>query len=400
MNLLRIAWRNIFRNKRRTFLTVAIMTVGIAVYIFGLGYVEGMRLSAFETSTENHGHIRIVDKDHDLKTRSSDLSASVSSGLKGKVMTVDGVEQAVLKLNSPGIIFVEKNVEKKCVFYGIEKESLVYLGLDKYVCKGDIYGEKTVLVGKEFAEKNDLDTGMEITLMTNTQYNSISALNFTISGIFDNAESIYNNAVIMSLSNAQYLLDMEGFVTEIAVYVSDLKNINHVSGKIKSLTDENVERWDEIGVNKSMISQFDISRTIFMFVFGTLTAVGILNTMMMIVLERRKEIGIMEANGLCKFEVLSMLIYEGVLMGLCGTFAGIIIGITITWYFSVHGLDFGESIKDVMKSYNMSYIIYPQIVFRNIYESVFIGAMFALIGTVIPVIPQVMKKPSELIKEV
>jgi ABC-type lipoprotein release transport system permease subunit len=122
MRLEKIAWRNIFRNKRRTLLTVSIMTIGIAVYIFGLGYVEGMRLSAFEVSAGNYGHIRIIDKDFEIKNKSLDLSANVSVEIKENLKNIEEIEHIALKLGSSGIIFIEGDIEKKSLFFGIEEE--------------------------------------------------------------------------------------------------------------------------------------------------------------------------------------------------------------------------------------------------------------------------------------
>jgi putative ABC transport system permease protein len=235
--------------------------------------------------------------------------------------------------------------------------------------------------------------------MTTTQYKSISALNFEISGIFNNSESIYNNSVMMSIDNAQYLLDMQDNVTEIAIYLHNIEDLDSVYLKINDVVSDKVEKWNDIGVNKAMIAQFKISGNIFMIIFGGLASIGILNTMMMIVLERKREIGIMEANGLSKKEVFQLLFLEGIFMGACGTISGIILGSAITWYFSQYGLNFGESVKDIMSSYNMSYIIYPQVLAGNIFDSAIIGLLFTSFGTIIPVLPQIKKKPSELIRE-
>ncbi|MCK9224084.1 MAG: ABC transporter permease [Candidatus Muirbacterium halophilum] len=398
MNLLNIAWRNIFRNKRRTYLTVSIILVGIMVYIFSLGYVEGMINSSFETSVKNYGHIRVVDNEFELKHRTNDLTANVDFSLAKKIENIKNVKKAVPKLSTGGIVFLDK-FEKSVAINCIDSEYVGFLDIDKYILSGEVFSKNTVVVGNKFSTENNIKIGDEITIMVDTQYKSISALNFKVSGIFNNPESVYHNSILMQLDTGQYLLDMDGSVTEILVYAYSEDFIEEIAPEIKKITQKKVEKWYEIGVNAAMISYMELPRTIFGLIFGTLSALGILNTMMMIILERKREIGILEANGLSKFEIIRMCLYEGLGMGAIGIFIGIFIGTLITYVFSIYGMNFGQSMEEIMTSYNMSYIIYPQVKLYNIVVATLFGFSFSFLGTIIPILPYINKKPAELIKE-
>ncbi len=399
-DILKIAWRNVFRNRRRTLLTVSIIIVGISVYIFGLAYLEGTIHTQYERSRKMTGEIRMIHPDFELKSRSFDLSANISVEEANVIQNIDNVDFGTGRIQFGGSIW-KGDEDRNALGYGIAEEDVEVFGFDESVYTGDIseFSDGSILVGQSLAGKLGLNAGDELTILTSTQYQSISAQNYRVAGIFKDDNSMLDGMFFITLSDAQYLLDMDGYVTEYAVFLNDLEKAYETKEKILEKVDSyKVQVWDEIGINAIMKSYMGLSRAIFVLIFGTLTSVGILNTMMMVVFERRREIGVLESMGMKKKEVLTLLMTEGILMGIIGTTIGIIVGGALGYYFSVNGIDMGEATKEFMEDYNMGQVFYTRINIQMFIESFIIGIFFALFGSFLPVMPQLRKSPSELLR--
>ncbi len=401
-DIIKIASRNITRNKRRTFLTVAIMTLGIIVYIFGMGYMDGIIESAFERSRKMTGEIRMTHKDFELKEKTRDLRANVSYDQVKGIEDQKNILYANKRIRFGGVIFF-KDKERNAMGVGIEKGDLDVFEMSSSLIKGkleDFQKQGKALVGVELAKKLDIGIGDSFTVMTSTQYESISAQNYNVAGIINDRNPALNQIFFINLDDAQYLLDMDGAFTEMALFLKDIKLKDQTVVNLKENYKElDIKAWNKIGINNQMDSWMKITEVVFLLIFGVLAAIGILNTMMMIVFERRREMGVLESMGMRKKEILSMMTLEGLVMGIIGTILGIVFGVVITYYFQVHGIDYGEATKDIMAEYNMDTVIYPLVKVKNLIVSIFIGIVFSFIGALLPVLPQLKKNPAELLKK-
>jgi|GEM_PF-3069897 len=402
-DIIKIASRNITRNKRRTILTVAIMTIGIVVYIFGMGYMDGIIESAFERSRKMTGEIRITHKEYELKQKTRDLRANMTYEEVQGVEEIENILYANKRINFGGVIFFSEE-ERNSMGIGIEKKDMDVFELSNSIIAGKLIDfEKTnqALVGDELAKKINIKVGETFTVMTSTQYESISAQNYTVSGIVKDRNATLNQMFYITLEDAQYLHDMDDAFTEMALFLKDLEKKDLTANDLrKKYPDLDIKAWNEIGINTQLDNWMKITEVVFVLIFGVLAAIGILNTMMMIVFERKREMGVLESMGMRKKEILSMMIIEGVIMGIIGTILGIAIGSIITYYFQIYGIDYGEATQEILAEYNMDTVIYPLLKVKNLIISMFIGIGFSFIGALLPVLPQLKKKPAELLKKV
>ncbi|MGM0608493.1 MAG: ABC transporter permease [Candidatus Muiribacteriota bacterium] len=400
-DILKIAYRNISRNKRRSALTIAVIIMGVAIYVFGMGYLEGFMFSSYERAVSATGEIRMVHPEFELTSRTFDLTSNVNQEVINTSEEVEGVKNAYGRIKFGGMIFSEEH-DQTSIGYGVKKGDLNVLKIKDYLIEGDINNwedKACIILGEKLAGQLRVGIGDEITIMTSTQWRSVSAFNYTVTGIFKHRYSMYNEMFVLPLGEAQYLLDMENSVSEIVFFVKELRELEQVKKRLEKVSDKFVvEAWNEIGMNKTMDDWMWIGKFLIMFIFGSLSSIAIVNTMMMVVLERKREIGVLESMGMNRGQVSFLLISEGMIMGIIGTCAGIIIGIGVTYYFSVFGLNFGESSKEILEVYQMEHILYPIVKLRSVFEGLLIGMIFSLLGTLFPVIPMTGKKPAELLK--
>ena len=146
--------------------------------------------------------------------------------------------------------------------------------------------------------------------------------------------------------------------------------------------------WNEVGLNALLSGVLPIMKFIFVIAFTILAGVGITNTMMMIVYERRYEIGVLKAQGLRNSKILKLFVLEGGIMGVIGSTLGITIGGTIAYYFSKKGIDLGGVLKNLGDNINVKSVIYMDFSMEILLYPLLAGIIISIITTLIAVIPE------------
>ena len=146
--------------------------------------------------------------------------------------------------------------------------------------------------------------------------------------------------------------------------------------------------WNEVGLNALLSGVLPIMKFIFVIAFTILAGVGITNTMMMIVYERRYEIGVLKAQGLRNSKILKLFVLEGTLMGAIGSSLGITLGGTIAYYFSKRGIDLGGVLKNLGDNINVKSVIYMDFSMEILLYPLLAGIIISIITTLIAVIPE------------
>jgi ABC-type lipoprotein release transport system permease subunit len=223
-------------------------------------------------------------------------------------------------------------------------------------------GENGILMGRVGAEKMEVGLGDTLTILTRTKNDTYQAISVDVVGILNSPNPNINRSVAyIPLGIADVDLDMEGSVTEIGLRAKsdDVDALfGAVEGKLKdnNLTQLQVVPWTELGKDWLTLSRTKTagSYTLIVVIF-IIAAVGIINTMLMSVFERVKEIGMMRALGMRDREVLWSFIFEGGAIGFLGASLGILIGFALNCYLVYHGIDwsFIGNLKDVDIGYRV-----------------------------------------------
>ncbi|BDU50089.1 ABC transporter permease [Haliovirga abyssi] len=387
--MIKMAFRNIFRNKKRTVLAIISVALGIGGLIFGLSYIKGLELLFQKENTKVMGEVRVTVKNYELKSKLMDVSSSISVNLKKKILKIEGVKRVDGIINFGAYIFSD-NDDSKGLGFGVEKNSYikdkVYRG--KFLTKiGDI------VVGKKIQEKLNLKIGDKITVLTATKGASTFALNYKISGFY-NIGGPLNNSFSILLNDAMYLLDMEGEVTELHVYGENIKLANTIKLKLMDiLKTDNVEikKWDEIGA-ASITQVWNATKAVMIIILGLLSAVVIVNTMVMSVFERKKEIGVMKAFGMSRIKIIKLICTEGLFMGVIGSLLGILIGGFAGYYFSVNGIFLGSSMNGVMGNIDIGDTLYTKLAISDIIVSGITGIIVGIFASFIPAVIEIRKR--------
>jgi len=350
MIYLKIAFLNIFRNKRRTFLTMLVIVSGItSIIIFG-GYVQymywGLRESFIRTQL---GHIQVYKKGYAQEGNIDPLQYLISDyeQVRRLIQEVQPEVRAVsAQLEFSGLVSTS---EKTTVFIGkgIEPETDYLISSAEVIRRGrDIsqFDVEAGILGVGLADSLGVNPGEFVTLLTSTKKGGINAVDFELKGAFKSGIKEYDDkALKIPLSLAQYLLNVRE-VSKLIILLKDTDDTNMVAQNLKSVFerkgfDLEIKSWDELApFYHSVVSLYN---GIFRFIgsiIGIIVIFSIANTLLMSVMERVNEIGTIRAMGATRPLVLKSFIYEGIIIGIIGGIIGVIIGIIMSYLININGI--------------------------------------------------------------
>lgn len=397
-----MALRNIFRNGKRSMLTMTVVIIGIAGVVLGLSWVSGAENTFIEEGTKFTGEIRITRPDFEMKERSMDVSSNFDHDeIKAALEDIGGIESTAGRIKFGGVIFSEDD-DYTAMGTAVEEQDYDNIRFVDYIFEGrylDFESEEPeILVGEKVKEKLKLKLGDEITILTSTQYTEMSAYNYKIAGFYRFDNSRMNRSFYLKLSDAQYLLNMEGAVTEYLIYLDDIGQTDRIVSRIENRLDAGeylIMPWHKIGMNEFMTQMLPLMKTILSLILALLSGVGIANTMVMVVFERKKEIGVLKAMGMKNKNIVGLLTFEGMMIGLAGTILGLILGSLISYYFMVYGVEIGDAMELVSAEVNVKSTIYMKLKLSSVIFAFILGLATAFSATAISVIPEIRKEAVE-----
>jgi len=211
-----------------------------------------------------------------------------------------------------------------------------------------------VIIGKKLAEKLKVRMGSKVVLTLQDIDNNITAGAFRIVGIFDTQNHIFDEANIFVLDrDLRRLMNLpENAYHELAVLVNDNEKVPIVEDRIKKEFSElETLSWTELSPEMSYLNEaMDLFMYIFIVIILIALLFGIINTMLMVVLERVKEIGMLMAIGMNKLRVFMMIVLETVFLSLTGGVLGVFLGTFVSKYFETHKIDlsiWGDAYSDL-----------------------------------------------------
>jgi len=351
--LLTLAFRNLWRNHRRTLLTLSAMVVSSSLLILALGVFSGMFQDMLASATEQYyGHMVLSRADYHVRR---DLFAN----LPQDVLTHDalrgepGITGMSPRLRSFGL-FSRHDSSQPVELLGVlpEQEQQV-TSLHKKLVAGHFPRLDTnqALVGQGLARKMHLEIGDEVVFVTQAADGSIGNDLMTISGIFATGDSRHdNNLVIVPLPWLQGLMVLPGRIHEVAMSLADPMLAAATAQLLAPQLPQETEvlDWGQLLPEmREVIAAYDVSRMIIVTILYLATGLGILNTFFMSVMERTREFGILMAQGMRPWTVRGLVLLETLVLGSIALAIGLGCGAAMTLYMQQVGIDLSAYITAV-----------------------------------------------------
>ncbi len=391
----KMAWRNIWRNTRRTILTISAIAFASAILVFMLSLQFGSYDTMINASVKIHtGHLQVQAKGYQEK-KDVRLVIPEAEKIGDIVKDIEGVQAYTFRANAFSLVASEERT------YGVlvvgvdpEKEATVStlkqtVRSGEYLAEGD-YAE--ALVGKLLARNLRVSPGDELTLLGQGRDGSVAATVATVKGVYSSGlDELDRSMVYLPLEGFQDTYSMRGTVHEIVVVCDSLGEVSAVKGAVAAELERlNPEKplvvldWTQIQPGLLQAIKLDlISGMIFYFILIMVVAFSILNTFLMAIFERTKEFGVMMAIGTTPGRLTRILLIESASMTLVGIVAGILIGSIITLYFQRHGIDFAGS-SEILSQFGISGRMYPKL---SLWSAAIGPAMVLVITSLVALYP-------------
>ena len=344
--LLRLASRNIWRNRRRTLLTLSAMVVSLALLTLSLGVFSGMLVDILASTTEQyHGHLVITANDY-LDDRDMYKNFDAENGVAEKLDTLSNINGYSPRLRSFGLVsHADSSYPAELLGIIPEMESRV-TNLHQQIVEGNYLAQGNIdgaVLGASLAKKLKVSVGDELVFVTQAADGSIGNDLLTISGIFRTGHTVHDNSLVLVPQRwLQRVIALTGRIHEIAVSVSDPRQVTFYKQEVAALLppELSVVDWgDLLPEMREVIASFDVSRMIFVIILYFATGLGILNTIFMSVMERTREFGIMMALGIRPPQIKRLVLLESFILGSSGSLLGRIGGLGLSFYMSRVGID-------------------------------------------------------------
>ena len=326
----RIAWRNLWRNHRRSLIMLSAIALGLWGMIWMTALMRGIVDQMIDSSIKTlSGHIQIHapgyldDPSIEYLVPSLDKSTALQSLLES-----DDVVAWSQRIRVPAVIRSERDV-LAVTLVGIDparEKGLSFIG--NSVTEGDdlsSVNDKKLLVGKKLLERLETKLDRRVVLMSQDPENNVAERGFRIGGMFDtDLEATETGYVFAGLETVRKMLDMGPGISEISLLGHDYRELDGLLDKTRSAApDADVRTWIEKDPYMgSMLAVMDGFILVWFAVIFLALSFGLVNTLLMAVFERTREIGLVQALGMKSRNILFMVLIESIIMLLIGLAAG------------------------------------------------------------------------------
>lgn len=396
MNLYSFAWRNLLRNRRRSLLAVLSTFLATLLVVAGNGFTEGFLDSMVRNYTKNEtGHVSITTASYRERARFMPVDTYIDNvdqacadiealAKTGSILAAPRIHFGVLLSSGPF-------TKPAAAIAGDPEKEKSLLMLQKSLLPGGSYVDApgTAIVGSVLAADLGLKVGDPLKIIATKSDGGIGFKSLKISGIFKTGTNALDGSVFqMRLDDAQAMLAMPGGAQQILVMLPDYRQAASWQGKIAATLSVHgysglsVLPWTEIGDYTKVILLASAVYSGMWFFIALLGAFIIANIMTMVVLERRRETGILMAMGMQPAKVMSSFLLEGTMLGLGGSLLGTVAGELFNLAFSKRGIDLSSSLAGF--SWPLDNIIKPTISLSGVLIGVSFCTIAAALMSILP----------------
>ena len=350
--ILKIALRNIFRQKRRTILTALAMIAGFTLSSLFIGLSDGAYGNIITMFTRNRiGHIQ-VHREGYLDKPSLYETIDDYPSVGETIQSTTGVEAWTPRVYAAGLGSVgEKSTAVQVIGVDVARETQA-TRFDQKMIEGSVLAETAsheAVIGKGLAKILSGTVGSEIVIFSQGADGSLANDVYKIVGIAESGGDVTDRvACYLHIEDAQELFVLEGRIHEIVVIISNINQVSKVTDAIKARLNNStldVAPWQVVA--KSFYRAMKVDQqgdAIARWVIMLIVAIGVLNTVLMSVLERTREYGVLKAVGTKPTQIFWLVICEVVIIAIGSIAVGALLGVLANYLLSIYGITYPEEI--------------------------------------------------------
>jgi ABC-type lipoprotein release transport system permease subunit len=348
IQLYKMAFRDLGRNRRRSFFSALALAMGLALLLLIASVLEGEMRGALESNIRlNSGHLQVRAASYNEDKTSlkwEDLIENPAE-IAAKIAALEPVKVATPRLFASGIISSNENTVGVRIL-GIEPASKANAPFREGMINGEFLtadDRQGVLLGQPLAEKLNLKTGDTVQLLANTSNGDVDEQPFVVRGVYStHIPGFDESTVFMPLLKAQAITKTENHASAVFVLLKDRADAAAVAAALPT-SQYQVKTWEQMN---ELIVQFEQFASAYMsliyLIILAITATVIINTLIMSVYERTREIGILAAIGMKGSRIMAMFFAESSLLAVGGILMGLVIGGVLVYFASNTGFFIGN----------------------------------------------------------
>jgi len=369
--LIKIAWRNIWRNKKRTTLTMLSIILAIFLSLFTRSMQKGTFGSMISNAVKfSTGYIQIHQPGY-WENKSINETFEESETINNILNTNNNINFHLPRLESFALASSGDQTKGTMVTGTIPELEDELNNHSKKIIRGEFLnaGDRAIVIGDELAGFLKVDVGDSIVLLGQGYHGVTAAAQYPIKGIIRfPIPQLNQQLVLMPLKECQYLFASENRLTSISIMLEDPELLDLTIAEIKSKLGDGYEvmSWEEM--NKELVQFVDtklVGGVIMLSILYIVIGFGVFGTIMMMTMERRKEFAIMVSIGMRKFKLLTVVFWETFLLGIVAIIIGLIITYPLILYLSHNPIEltgeFAKSMESVGAEPLMPFVSKPEI---------------------------------------
>ncbi len=400
----RLALRNIFRNTRRTGLTVFLIASGLAALLFTDAFIRGMSVSMIKTSTETFLGDAQIHKQGFREANDIDIYLKDNAHLYQTLENIKQIKNYAPRVITGAMLSSSENVTSVIV-YGVEaKREMQVSKLKQAMLKGVFLSDKKgeIIIGDDLADLLEVDLGDRLVItLSQAHGGDLSQALFRVSGIYHFDDRFMNKGIaVINLQQGKEIINIQG-VHEIVLRLDS----------VDQASDKSIKLWDELNNNEletlswrqlipqlsNILDMSQYSTLIVSIIMSLLVALGLINSMFMSIYERHHEFGILLAIGTRPHQLFWLILLEGLYIALLSVMAGLLLGGLLSYWKSIAGIDYSGAEFSGVSMSEPVYLVIDILAFIKI--SGFI-LMITVLSCVYPALHAARLQPSLAMKKV
>jgi ABC-type lipoprotein release transport system permease subunit len=362
--IISLAWKNIWRNKKRSLIITIAISFGLWGGLFSGAIMMGMMESIVDTAINRDlSHIQIHKADYEKEKE-------IINYIPGGIHVLANIKKADKVIAASGRTLINGMISSPTSSFGTKivginpEDATKVTDINLSIYEGDYFGKKyrnQIIVGKKLTERLNLKLRSKVVLSFQNLEGEITYIACRIVGIFKTASTLFDESnVYVQHKDLFRILDTEPVFHEIAIKVENVEQIEPIAETIKSkYASLEIRTWIELAPEIAFLAEtMEIYTYVFVAIILLALLFGITNTMLMSVVDRIREFGVLLAIGMKKGRVFVMIVLETILLSFTGGIIGTIISVLSIAYFAGTGMDL-TAIAASLESFGASTMLYP-----------------------------------------
>ena len=405
ITLIKIGWRNIWRNKKRSLVVILSIVLGLYGGLIIASLMITLNTQRMDTAINTYlADIQIHDKEYSKEYSLSDTISNIQY-LEEKLKTDPRIKSYSKRAVINGMLSNSTGSYGVNVL-GIDPESEIKVtNVYSKLIEGDYFESKrlnTMIVGEKLANKLNLKLRSKVVIAFQDVNGDITSLLFRVEGIFKSGNGMFDDYNVFVKNNSIFsnMPNLNSY-HEIPILTTDENATQSLKFDLQKIDNSlEVKSWDEIAVElayaNKMLSSF---LYIFMLIVLSGLSFGIINTMLMAILERKKEIGMLMSIGMTKIYIFLMICFETVFLSLVAIPFGLLITYITIDYYSVSGIDLSV-VGSGLENFGVGTILYLKLPIEYYFNLSLLVILISSISSIFPAIRALKINPVEATKSI